>query len=93
MNSNSYLAPLVEADLKATGLQLENMQTREKINIRLSNNFEIPVEKSTESDEQIPSVAYLQLKYGLSKECYHELTMLSKELPRSSTAHSYLATL
>ena len=43
------------------------------------------------SDDITTNIAYLQLKYGLSKECYHELTMLSEDLPRSYRV-SYVTT-
>ena len=34
-------------------------------------------------DDLIPSFLYLLLKYGVSNECYHEMTMFLPELPKS----------
>ena len=96
---NLYLAPLANAGLKATGLQLETVQTKEKMRIKLSpdNTADLLTNETNDPDKHIPSVAFLQLKYGLSKECYHELAMLSEDLPRSykvsfSDSYLYIAT-
>ena len=34
-------------------------------------------------DDLIPSFLHLLLKYGVSNECYHEMTKLLPELPKS----------
>ena len=68
--------------MRVTGLQLETIQAKEKMNIKLSDKA-AGTDETNDPDKHIPSIALLQLKYGLSKECYHELTMLSKDLPRS----------
>ena len=76
-----YLAPLIDAGLQPTMLQLETTQTKEQVNIKLSDSSETKTPK--DSDKHIPSVAYLQLRYGLSNECYHELATMTDDLPRS----------
>ena len=44
----------------------------------------------TEKDDEIPNVAYLLLKYGVSIEFYHELTMIFDNLPRSYKVATYV---
>jgi len=34
-------------------------------------------------EDRLPMIAKLMLTYGISYECYHELTQLEKELPRT----------
>ena len=44
----------------------------------------------TEKDsDDVPNVAYLLLKYGVSIEFYHELTMVFDNLPRSYKVGKY----
>jgi len=40
-------------------------------------------DNSVSAAEQIPFIAKLMLQYGMSYECYHELTQVVEQLPRS----------
>jgi len=43
-----------------------------------------PDEKDDDkSHDPVPMIAKLMLTYGISYECYHELTQLEKHLPRT----------
>ena len=35
------------------------------------------------TEDQIPYIVRLMLQYGVSYECYHEMTQVVKQLPRS----------
>ena len=63
------------------------------LQLRTSNNAQISVKLgdklcqcttvSGNYGKVIPSLLYILLKYGASNECYHEMTMLFLELPKS----------
>jgi len=62
--------------------QLENTQGQSNkiMDIKLLEDAETT--KTHMHDECIPTIAQLQLKYGFSQECYHELSMITKQLHR-----------
>jgi len=76
---------LTNTGLSLTSIQLETAESHQKINIDMQ-----PPQCSTDSndndsntDDLIPDMAYLMLKYGVSFECYHELCARFKDLPRA----------
>jgi len=76
------------APLLVTGLQVVSVELRtaggHHINLQLIPRSKKRIFNTNIQDNSyIPNVAYLLLKYGVSYEFYHELTMLFKNLPRT----------
>ena len=77
---NNYLNGLQEIGLEPVSLHLKT-QDEQHISVKLGLENESACYSN--HDDIIPSLLYLLLKHGISNECYHEITMLVPELPKS----------
>ena len=79
---NNCLNGIQEIGLELVSLYLK-YQNQSKVSVKLGHCDEACQSTATNHDDLIPSFLYLLIKYGVSNECYHEMTMLLPELPIS----------
>ena len=79
---NNCLNGIQEIGLEPVSLYLK-YQNQSEVSVKLGLCDEACQSTATNHDDLIPSFLYLLLKYGVSNECYHEMTTLLPELPIS----------
>jgi len=77
-----FSAPLLATGLQLVSIELKTTSGRHFI-LELTPKPRVCSTRLSQDNKFVPNVAYLLLKYGVSFEFYHELTMLFKNLPRS----------
>ena len=84
---NRFLNGIQEIGLAPVSLYLKS-QNDSEVSVKLGLGDETCQSTATNHDDFIPSFLYLLLKYGVSNECYHEMTMLLPDLPKSHKMNS-----
>ena len=73
-----YTSSLSAIGLKVVGISLLQTTTQTVITLQLFPNIRVLKEREAinESDNIIPQVSQLLLHFGVSEECYHEITQI-----------------
>lgn len=82
-----FTSPLTTVGLNVSSIQLQTTSNN-VVNLQL-----IPKKRAESdhgNDDYVPNIAYLLMRYGVSMEFYHELSMVVDDLPRSHKVASYL---
>lgn len=72
-----YTSPLSTIGIQVASVNLVQTTTKSIIPLQLFPNIRVLKEKETRNDSNIiPQVSQLLLRYGVSEECYHEITQV-----------------
>lgn len=75
--------PMLSIGLAVDSVQIRDMDTDNSFRISLLPDCATSAAGEQNEGQHIPQISYLLLKYGVSMQFYHELSMECDELPRS----------
>lgn len=78
----NFAAPLQTSGLQVVSVQLQT-HSKKLVHLQLVPGEKPQLSNMDQNSELIPNIAYLLLRYGVSMECYHELSMVVDGLPKS----------